>query len=254
MVQTRCCAQTAKGTRCQHYACEESENGLCKTHHKKYIDDPESIVFYVSKGNTPSSSKVSSGNKIAHDDGEPEVEKVVCKPTKRGTSVRAPDDGETSWNTNDLFDMALNLEPEIEEVMQDINITNDIWSSIAVNFTSPKFSSPNKKQSVPKKRLTPKLLLNLSLWMFYRDCCKTPNINNVIRNQIIREGLVKGALLATKDKVVEENGVAKTTKVEIIPYQLVKYATDQVWQRLPEAMREKYFKAVRDDYQRRTAV
>jgi hypothetical protein len=134
------------------------------------------------------------------------------------------------------------------------NASSDIWGSIAMNFTVPKFSLPNKKQHAPKKRLTPKLLLNLSLWMFYRDCCKTPNINNVIRNQIIREGLVKGALLATKDKVVEENGSAKLVKIEIIPYQLVKYATDQVWQKLPEAMREKYFKAVREDYQRRSDI
>lgn len=135
--------------------------------------------------------------------------------------------------------------------MQEINISNDVWSSIAMNFTTPKFSPPNRKQKTPKKRLTPKLLLNLSLWMFYRDCCKTPNINNVIRNQIIREGLVKGALLATKDKVVDDNGVSKIVKVEIIPYQLVKYATDQVWQRLAGSMREKYFKAVRDDYGKR---
>lgn len=259
MVQTRCCAQTAKGTRCQHNACDESENGLCKTHHKKYVDDPDAIVFHVSKGNTPTSSKVSSGKEIDNDDGEREVEKPTKKTVKR-TTGRAPDDDETSWNTNELFDTALNIVPEIDDdVMQYVvpnvqNASNDIWGSIAMNFTTPKFSPPSKKPCAPKKRLTPKLLLNLSLWMFYRDCCKTPNINNVIKNQIIREGLVKGALLATKDKVVEENGVAKTVKVEIIPYQLVKYATDQVWQKLPEAMREKYFKAVREDYQRRTEV
>lgn len=93
MVQTRCCAQTAKGTRCKHNACEESENGLCKMHHNKYIDNPEGVVFYVSKGNTPTSSKVSSGDKITEDDVESEVKKT--------TSV------ETSWNTNDLFDTAL---------------------------------------------------------------------------------------------------------------------------------------------------
>jgi hypothetical protein len=147
----------------------------------------------------------------------------------------------------------MNLFPEIDDDVEQMvnNSASDIWTSIAINFNNPTFSLPNKKQSTPKKRLTPKLLLNLSLWMFYRDCCKKQNMNNVIKNQIIREGLVKGSLLATKDKLVEENGVAKMVKVEIIPYQLVKYATDQVWQKLPEAMRQRYFQAVRDDYARR---
>lgn len=240
-MQGRCCAQTAKGTRCQHDACEDSKNGLCKMHYKKYLEDANKIMFYVSKGNTPTSSETSSGNTNSRDE-EPEVEKVSKQTCK------AHDD-ETSWNTNELFDTAMNLVPEIDDdVLQSVpNISNDMWGSIAMTFKSPKFSAPNKKQAAPKKRLTPKLLLNLSLWMFYRDCCKTPNINNVIRNQIVREGLVKGALLATKDKVVEE----QVMKVEIIPYQLVKYATDQVWQKLPGEMRERYFQAVRDDYNRR---
>ena len=250
----KCAAQTVKGTRCHKGACEGSENGLCTMHDKMFLNNPESVNFYVSK--TPTTSI----QREAESDDEREKSPSVSNNTNK-VAARNPDDDVTSWNTNELFNVAMGLEPEIDDAINtqinavtSNNSGNDIWSSIAVNFNTPKFSPPDRKLKAPKRRLTPKTLLNLALWMFYRDCCKTPNINNVIRNQIIREGLVKGALLATKDKVVEENGVAKTTKVEIIPYQLVKYATDQVWQRLPEAMREKYFKAVRDDYQRRTAV
>jgi hypothetical protein len=244
---SQCCAKTAKGARCQLGVCVASECGLCAMHHKKHEKAPETIVFYdaADKETQPSASD----------------ENKAKKGAKKTGGARDADDDETSWNTNDLYNTALNLFPEIDDdVMQMVNPTNatssstDIWGSIAVNFANPAFSVPNKKQKAPKKRLTPKLLLNLSLWMFYRDCCKKPDINNVIRNQIIRDGLVKGALLATKDKVVEDNGVAKTVKVEIIPYQLVKYATDQVWQKLPEAMRQKYFQAVRDDYTRRVAT
>lgn len=230
---SRCCAKTTKGTRCQLGVCDESECGLCSMHHKKYENDPDSVAFFPTKTQSKSTdSGIGSGN--------------------RG---RDPDDDETSWNTNELYDTALNLVPEVDvcDVMMTNVATssNDVWGSIAANFNSPIFTLPNKKQKTPKKRLTPKLLLNLSLWMFYRDCCKTTNINNVIKNQIIREGLVKGSMLATKDKVVEENGVSKVIKTEIIPYQLVKHATDQVWQKLPEAMRQRYFQAVRDDYSRR---
>ncbi len=240
----QCRAKTLKtGARCQLGVCDASECGLCATHHRKYVKDPTSVVFFEDGSDVePSESK--GGNAT-------NATKVAKKK-----GARDPDDDETSWNTNELYNTAMNLFPELDDdVMQVVNTTstngNDIWGSIASNFTNPMFSLPNKKQKTPKKRLTPKLLLNLSLWMFYRDCCKKTNINNVIRNQIIRDGLVKGALLATKDKVVEENGLAKTVKVEIIPYQLVKYATDQVWQKLPEEMRQKYFQAVKDDYARR---
>jgi hypothetical protein len=237
--------------------CDASDCGLCATHHKKYEKDPASVVFFEDDTDTdvePSESNGSKATKTTKATKKPS--NVKGSPKAKGAQARDPDDDETSWNTNELYNTAMNLFPELDDdVMQIVNTTNtngnDIWGSIAANFNNPMFSLPNKKQKTPKKRLTPKLLLNLSLWMFYRDCCKKTNINNVIRNQIIREGLVKGALLATKDKVVEENGVAKTVKVEIIPYQLVKYATDQVWQKLPEEMRQKYFQAVKDDYARR---
>ena len=242
----QCCAKTAKGTRCQLGACEASDCGLCATHHKKHEKDPKSVVFFEIDSDVdtePTESFKGKGKMTNKPKGSPKA------------MARNPDDDETSWNTNELYDTAMNLLPDIDDdVMQIVNTntnSSDVWGSIAANFTNPTFTLPNKKQKAPKKRLTPKLLLNLSLWMFYRDCCKKQNINNVIRNQIIREGLVKGALLATKDKIVEENGVAKTVKVEIIPYQLVKYATDQVWQKLPEAMKQKYLQAVRDDYTRR---
>lgn len=250
----QCRAKTVQGHRCQLGVCDASECGLCATHHKKYVKDPASVMFHDD----------------SDDEAQPSVGVHETKTTKgakgspkaRNVGARDADDDETSWNTNDLYNTAMNLFPEIDDnVMQMVNTTNhattntsDVWGSIAMNFANPTFSPPNKKQKAPKKRLTPKLLLNLSLWMFYRDCCKKQDINNVIRNQIIREGLVKGALLATKDKVVEDNGVAKTIKVEIIPYQLVKYATDQVWQKLPEAMKQKYFQAVRDDYARRVVA
>lgn len=241
----QCCAKTVKGNRCQLGVCDASVHGLCSMHHKKHEKDPRTVMFYETddNGRQPSVSELDETKKGA----------------KKMGGTRDADDDETSWNTNDLYNTALNLLPEIDDDMtQMVNATHatsssstDIWGSIAMNFANPMFSFPNKKQKAPKKRLTPKLLLNLSLWMFYRDCCKKPDIANVIRNQIIREGLVKGALLATKDKVVDDNGVTKTVKVEIIPYQLVKYATDQVWQKLPEAMRQNYFQAVRDDYVRR---
>jgi hypothetical protein len=244
---SKCAAQTAKGNRCQKGACEGSENGLCTTHSKMYIHDPESVKFYVSK--TPTSS---NQREVESDDDEKPLRASTSNNTNK-VVARNPDDDVTSWNTNDLFNTAMNLAPEVDDVVQTIQVTasNDIWSSIAMNFINPKFSPPNRKQKAPKRRLTPKTLLNLALWMFYRDCCNTANINNVIRNQIIRDGLVKGNLLATKDKVVEDNGVTKVVKVDIIPYQLVKYATDQVWQKLPEAMRQRYFQAVREDYNSR---
>lgn len=255
---SQCCAKTLKGARCQLGECDASECGLCATHHKKYVNDPKSVVFF----NDDEDNEEKELTTTSSDGNKSRKNKVSPKAKAKTTAIaRDADDDETSWNTNDLYNTAMNLFPEIDDdVMQVVNTTNattnsnDIWGSIAVNFSNPMYSLPNKKQKMPKKRLTPKLLLNLSLWMFYRDCCKKQDINNVIRNQIIREGLVKGALLATKDKVVDDNGVSKTVKVEIIPYQLVKYATDQVWQKLPEAMREKYFQAVRDDYARRIAV
>jgi hypothetical protein len=242
----QCCAKTVKGARCQLGVCDASECGLCATHHKKYGKDTKSVVFYET-------DDASAGASAGASDGD---KTKKGSPKARTVGARDADDDETSWNTNELYNTAINLFPEIDDdVMQVVNPTRatDIWGSIAMNFANPMFSVPNKKLKTPKKRLTPKLLLNLSLWMFYRDCCKKQDINNVIRNQIVREGLVKGALLATKDKVVEDNGVAKTVKVEIIPYQLVKYATDQVWQKLPEEMRHKYFQAVREDYARRLA-
>jgi hypothetical protein len=87
--------------------------------------------------------------------------------------------------------------------------------------------------------------------MFYRDCCKDPATNNTIRNNIVRCGLEKGQILATKDKMIEENGNIRVVKIDIIPFQLVKYATDTVWQKVPEAVRQQYFKAVQDDYNKR---
>lgn len=244
---SKCAAQTAKGKRCEKGACEGSENGLCTTHSKMYIRDPDSVKFYVSK--TPTSS---NQREVKSDDDEKPLRASTSNNTNK-VVARNPDDDVTSWNTNDLFNAAMDLAPEMDDVVQTINVTasNDIWSSIAMNFINPKFSPSNRKQKAPKRRLTPKTLLNLALWMFYRDCCKTANINNVIKSQIIRDGLVKGNLLATKDKVVEDNGVIKVIKVDIIPYQLVKYATDQVWQKLPEAMRQRYFQAVREDYNSR---
>lgn len=244
---SKCAAQTGEGKRCTKSACEGSEHGFCTMHDKMFLNTPERVKFYVSKSPTTSAQR-----EVASDDDNP------MRPSVSNNSnivvARNPDDDVTSWNTNKLFNAAMGLAPEVDDAINtNITVSNgsDIWSSIAVNFNSPKFSPPDRKQKAPKRRLTPKTLVNLALWMFYRDCCKTPNINNVIRNQIIREGLAKGALLATKEKVVEENGVKTVVKAEIIPYQLVKFATDQVWQKLPEAMRQRYFQAVREDYNNR---
>ena len=251
MVQ--CKATTTKGTRCKHNASDETMCGLCAMHDKKYMDDPNSVVFY--EESSPNNTDDESDEKVAKAAKRPKAKPqkmttTAPTPSKetKASKAREPDDDEMSWNTNDLYNTAMTLAPEVDDgiTIQLTQNTSDIWVSIAKNFTKPLYSPPNRKQGVPKKRLTPKLLLNLSLWMFYRDCCNTPNINNVIRNQIIREGLARGALLATKDKVVEENGV--------IPYQLVKYATDQVWQKLSEEMRQKYFNVVRNDYDKRKMV
>ena len=173
--------------------------------------------------------------------------------------VEAKKANEMSTDTDEMFNQAIRLLPDIDDnvatMATQANITNvndDVWSEIASSFTEPKFTLPSKKQKTPKKSLTAKLLLNLSLWMFYRDCCETPRVNHLIKIKIVREGLVKGALLATKDKIVEDNGEVKVVKEDIIPYQLVKYATDQVWRNLPEVTRQRYLKAVRNNYQQRT--
>lgn len=226
----KCRAQTGKGTRCAKNACEDSgEHGLCTTHYNKFVDDKDSITWYVS------SSRAST-------------------PAPTDNGVEGVEDN-SSLGTSQLFNTAMQMVPEIDPNVVSSPVLpvmgNDIWTQIASSLPTPKFSKPDRKQQAPKRRLTPKVLLNLALWMFYRDCCKDVKTNNTIRNSIVREGLVKGNILATKDKVVEENGVIRQVKIDIIPFQLVKYATDQVWQKVPEAVRQQYFKAVQDDYNKR---
>lgn len=218
----KCSAQTNKGTRCAKNACEDSgDHHLCTTHYNKFVDDKDSITWYVSSSRQATPEPDNADN--------------------------------SSLGTSQLFNAAMNMVPEIDAnvVTSPALVVADIWTEIATNLPAPKFSPPDRKVQAPKRRLTPKVLSNLALWMFYRDCCKDPAINNTIRNNIVRSGLVKGNILATKDKVVEENGVERLVKIDIIPFQLIKYATDTVWQKVPEAVRQQYFKAVRDDYNKR---
>lgn len=218
----KCQAQTNKGTRCAKNACDESgDHNLCTTHHNKFLVDKDSITMFVS-----TSHRASSEHDIADN---------------------------SSLGTPQLFNAAMQMLPEVDPdvVTSPAPADADIWTQIATSLPSPKFSPPDRKQQAPKRRLTPKVLANLAMWMFYRDCCKDPKTNNTIRNNIVRSGLVKGQILATKDKIVEENGTIRVVKIDIIPFQLVKYATDTVWQKVPEAMRQQYFKAVQDDYNKR---
>jgi len=218
----KCQAQTNKGTRCAKNACEDSgDHNLCTGHYNKFVDDKDSITWYVSSSRQATPEPDTADN--------------------------------SSLGTSQLFNAAMQMVPEIDAnvVTSAAPVTADIWTQIATNLPTPKFSPPDRKQQAPKRRLTPKVLSNLALWMFYRDCCKDPTTNNAIRNNVVRSGLVKGNILATKDKVVEENGVVRIAKIEIIPFQLVKYATDTVWQKVSEEVRQKYFKAVQDDYNKR---
>ncbi len=218
----KCQAQTNKGTRCAKNACEESgDHSLCTGHYNKFVDDKDSITFYVS--------------------------------SSRQATPEPDNEDNSSLGTSQLFNAAMQMAPEVDAnvVSSPAPVNADIWTQIASSLPNPKFSPPDRKMQTPKRRLTPKVLLNLALWMFYRDCCKDPKTNNTIRNNIVRSGLMKGQILATKDKVVEENGAIRIVKIEIIPFQLVKYATDTVWQKVPEAVRQQYFKAVQDDYNKR---
>lgn len=218
----KCSAQTNKGTRCAKNACEDSgDHHLCTAHYNKFVENKDSITWYVS------SSRQAT----------PEPDNV----------------DNSSLGTSQLFNTAMNMAPEIDAnvVTSPAPVVADIWTQIATNLPAPKFSPPDRKLQTPKRRLTPKVLRNLALWMFYRDCCNDPTTNNTIRNNIVRSGLEKGQMLATKDKVVLENGTMRIVKIEIIPFQLVKYATDTVWQKVSEAVKEQYFKAVRDDYNKR---
>lgn len=218
----KCNAQTNKGTRCAKNACDDSgDHNLCTVHYNKFVDDKDSITWYVSSSRQATPEPDNADN--------------------------------SSLGTSQLFNAAMNMVPEIDAnvVSSPALVVADIWTEIATNLPAPKFSPPDRKVQAPKRRLTPKVLSNLALWMFYRDCCKDPATNNTIRNNIVRSGLVKGNILATKDKMVEENGAGRIVKIEIIPFQLVKYATDTVWQKVPEAVRQQYFKAVRDDYNKR---
>lgn len=218
----KCNAQTNNGTRCTKNACDDSgDHSLCTAHYKKFVNDKESITWYVSSSRQATPEPDNADN--------------------------------SSLGTSQLFNAAMNMVPEIDVnvVTSPAPVNADIWTQIATNLPAPKFSPPDRKLQAPKRRLTPKVLQNLSLWMFYRDCCKDPATNNTIRNNIVRSGLVKGNILATKDKVVEENGAERLVKIDIIPFQLIKYATDTVWQKVPEAVRQQYFNAVRDDYNKR---
>lgn len=219
----KCNAQTNKGTRCTKNACDDSgEHNLCTAHYNKFVDDKDSITWYVSSSRQ---------------------------------ATPEPDDNadNSSLGTSQLFNAAMQMVPEIDAnvVSSPAPVNTDIWTQIATSLPAPKFCPPDRKLQAPKRRLTPKVLLNLALWMFYRDCCKDPTTNNTIRNNIVRSGLVKGQMLATKDKMVEENGTIRIVKIEIIPFQLIKYATDTVWQKMPEAVKQQYFKAVQDDYNKR---
>jgi hypothetical protein len=220
----KCQAQTNKGTRCSKNACDESgDHSLCTAHYNKFVDDKDCITWYVSTSRqaTPELSISNADN--------------------------------SSLGTSQLFNAAMQIIPEVDAnvVTSPAVVDADIWTQIATSLPEPKFSPPNRKQQAPKRRLTPKVLHNLALWMFYRDCCNDATTNNTIRNNIVRSGLVKGNILATKDKVVEENGVVRVVKIDIIPFQLVKFATDTVWQKMSEDVRQKYFKAVQDDYNKR---
>jgi hypothetical protein len=227
---SKCQAQTNKGTRCSKNACADSgDHSLCTAHYNKFVADKDSITWFVTTSQRASSEPDTVDN--------------------------------SSLGTSKLFDVAMQMLPdipELPELPEDPDVVSsplpadaDIWTQIATSLPSPKFSPPDRKQQAPKRRLTPKVLANLAMWMFYRDCCKDPKTNNTIRNNIVRSGLVKGQILATKDKIVEENGTIRVVKIDIIPFQLVKYATDTVWQKVPEAMRQQYFKAVQDDYNKR---
>lgn len=221
---TQCRAQKNDGERCTKNACEDSgEHKLCKQHYNKFVDDNDSFKFYVS------TSRQATPSLVEEDKAD-----------------------NSSLNTSQLFNTAMQMVPENDPtVVTSPNTNMDIWTQIATSLPTPKFSPPDRKLQAPKRRLTPKVLLNLALWMFYRDCCNDPKTNNTIRNNIVRNGLVKGQILATKDKVVEENGVIRVVKIDIIPFQLVKYATDTVWQKVSEDVRQQYFRAVRDDYNMR---
>jgi hypothetical protein len=218
----QCKAQTNKGQQCSKNTCEDSgDHRLCKGHYNKFVDDKDNITWYVS------SSRQAT----------PELDNA----------------DNSSMGTSHLFNAAMQMLPEIDAnvVTSPAPANADIWTQIATSLPAPKFSPPDRKLKAPKRRLTPKVLLNQSLWMFYRDCCNDTKTNNAIRNNIVRSGLEKGQILATKDKMVEENGVIRIAKIEIIPFQLVKYATDQVWSKLNDNVKEQYFKAVREDYNKR---
>lgn len=218
----QCNAQTNKGHQCSKNTCEDSgDHHLCKGHYNKFVDDKNSITWYVSSSRQATPEPDNADN--------------------------------SSLGTSQLFNAAMQMVPEVDAnvVTSPAVVDADIWTQIATSLPEPKFSPPNRKQQAPKRRLTPKVLNNLALWMFYRDCCNDATTNNTIRNNIVRSGLVKGNILATKDKVVEENGVVRVVKIDIIPFQLVKFATDTVWQKMSEDVRQKYFKAVQDDYNKR---
>ena len=218
----QCNAKTNEGHQCTKNACEASgDHHLCKRHYNKFVNDKNSITWYVSSSRQATPEPDNADN--------------------------------SSLGTSQLFNAAMQMVPEINAtvVTSPAPVNADVWTQIAASLPTPKFSPPDRKQNAPKRRLSPKVLLNLALWMFYRDCCKDPTTNNTIRNNIVRSGLVKGNILATKDKVVEENGNVRVVKIDIIPFQLVKFATDTVWQKVSEAVKQQYFKAVQDDYNKR---
>lgn len=218
----QCNALTNKGQQCSKNTCDDSgDHHLCKGHYKKFVEDKNTITWYVSSSHQATPEPDNADN--------------------------------SSMGTSQLFNTAMQMLPEIDAnvVTSPAPANADIWTQIATSLPAPKFSPPDRKLQAPKRRLTPKVLLNLTLWMFYRDCCKDPATNNTIRNNIVRSGLEMGKILATKDKMIEENGNIRVVKIDIIPFQLVKYATDTVWQKVPEAVRQQYFQAVQDDYNKR---
>lgn len=93
-------------------------------------------------------------------------------------------------------------------------------------------SAPSSSENVKKKRnMTPAGALQKARWIYYQEHKSDHDVLGIVRG-----GLLKGEILARKVAIVNGTVVEK----EVIPYTLVKIATDSKFDKLSQEEKEAY--------------
>jgi hypothetical protein len=209
----KCNATCANGKPCNANAMMDCE--LCSSHYRQKLRNQ------VEKSNDTTSAQETS--KVVNND--------IPEKTTSISTISSDSESVSMSHTPTASRSQSDTESTLNAVSARIgNLENIVEKLIDIKKPTTKKVSSSEPKAKNVRNMTDKGALVSAKWIYYQEHKTDPNLD------FIQDRLSQVQLLAKKSKIVDN----KIVEVSVIPWQLVKIATDMMWESESANVKETY--------------